>query len=153
MLAALRDRFRVLGGTWTVISQVNLSEIPDALAANRRAYTLGRDCNWSADDEVGEFCDAVIVAAKETADVSATDADDKVVEFIDGIYQPNRAMVIEAIQWLSVRDRDGDETQQQLQAFASAKGFEGTGESGSGFVVWIEIAALVWKLVRPFLQK
>lgn len=153
MLAALRDRFNALGGAWTVISQVNLSEIPDALAANRRAYTLGRDCNWSADDEVGEFCDAVMLAAKETADVSVIEADDKFVEIIDGLYQPNRAMVIEAIQWLSVRDRDGNQTQQQLQAFATAKGFEGTGESGAGFIVWIEIAALVWKLIRPFLQK
>lgn len=148
----LRDRFQNLSGSLRVLGQVNLSEVGEALAAQKRAYLLTRDCDWGQHAEVGAVIDSYFVAAKETADVSTTPVDDAIVDAVEAAYQPNREVIIGAVVWLASHADDDVPTESRIQAFAGARGYESATEHGS-VLTWIQIAALIWELVKPFVRK
>jgi hypothetical protein len=148
----LRDRFANLSGSLRVLEQVNLSEVSEALAAQKRAYLLTKDCDWGQHAEVGACIDSYFVAAKETADVSVTPVDDSIVDAVEAAYQPNREVIIGAIVWLASHADDDLPTGERIQAFAGARGYETAGEGGS-VLTWIQLAVLIWELVKTYVRK
>lgn len=144
-----------VSGVFAVVRHVAISEVGEAAAAAKRLYDRCESCNWSADDEVAAVVDAGVVALKEAADVTQTQIDDDIADAIGSLATVNRQWLVDAIQFCIANEAElsaatDNSPMANVSAFAAIKP---PPNAAGGPLVWIELAALIWGLIKPFIRK
>jgi hypothetical protein len=153
----IRNAFAKLAGATAILRNVNVSEIGEALTATNQLRLVAQHADWGSDEDVGAIIDHAIIAAREWADVTATQLDDQIVEKVGELTLSAKRWLIEAMHYLAGKDcANDDDAYVALHEFAATNRpmREDLPEVQAGSImVWIEFAILLWSVIKPLIRK
>lgn len=157
--AKLATAASVVANSFRLISYFKPTEVPEAVMVANMALNTIKACDWHSDSDVEAVIDGVLAAMNEAADTTVTLVDDIIAENLTELAGANKPWLINAIQYFAATDESPELTPvAKAQAFAELKppparmaGDDAT--TATNPLVWVELAALLWTLIKPLLRK
>lgn len=139
------QRLPKVGSFLGALENINLTEIPGAIAAVSDVRERVKKLDLTDREAVGGVVDSTVNAFRQVVDVTKTEADDDIVEMLAAPVETHREILVSAIIWLATRP---NASQGEFIAAMSAANPEAIKLS-----TLLELAMDIWTFIRPFLNR